>query len=186
MNPRIQQILVELGVTRTGEVAVADIVFNAAFRDACVANSCGKYGTNWSCPPGVGAVETLIARAREFSRGLVIQTVWPLEDAFDFDGMMAGCDKHNALFRAAAARLAPLLAARGGDTPPCLALSAGGCTQCERCTYPDGAPCRFPERRSVSLEAYGIDVAALLGVAGLSYTNGPNTVSYVGLILHHG
>ena len=175
----LQTALEELGVTRYGEVAVADLVFHAAFREACASNQCGKYGTNWACPPGVGAPEALEARARRFTRGLVIQTVWPIADPFDFDGMLAGGDKHNALFRRVAARVAPLLTA--GET---LALSAGACTACDACTYPSGQPCRQPHKAMASLESYGIDVAALIERAGLSYSNGPDTVSYVGVLLY--
>lgn len=175
----VREILKRLGVTRTGVVPVPSIVFSEAFRAACEANQCGQYGANWACPPGVGAPAELIERARRFREGLVVQTVWPLEDAFDFDGMMAGKDKHTAVFRDVFERIGPLLP--GTEK---LALCAGACAVCEPCTYPSGEPCRFPERAMSSLEAYGIDVAALIASAGLSYNNGANTVSYVGLILY--
>jgi len=178
LNDRAKSALADLGITRYGVVPVAEIVFNEAFREACASNQCGKYGTNWACPPGVGAPAALIARARRFRNGLVVQTVWPLEDAFDFDGMMAGGQKHNALFRRAMAQVTPLFSV--GET---LALSAGACSLCETCTYPSGQPCRLPDQALSSLEAYGVDVAALISCAGLSYSNGPSTVSYVGLIL---
>ncbi|MDR2849652.1 MAG: DUF2284 domain-containing protein [Verrucomicrobiota bacterium] len=178
MTAELQRLLAELGATHVGEVAVADIVFNPVFLDACVANQCRKYGTNWACPPGVGAPAGLIARARRFTRGLVVQTVWPLEDMFDYDGMMAGREKHNAVFRRAVPRAAPLL-----TSGPVLALSAGACAVCAACTFPSGEPCRFPEKAMSSLEAYCIDVTALIDAAGLAYSNGPDTVSYVGLLL---
>lgn len=174
----MKKIMEELGVTRYGVVPVVKIVFNEAFRMSCESNQCGKYGTNWSCPPGVGEPDELMRRALRFEHGLVIQTVWPLEDAFDFEGMMAGGEKHNALFRQAVERVAPALSA--GET---LALSAGACSVCDTCTFPSGEPCRQPDRALASLESYGIDVAQLIKLGGLSYTNGPNTVSYVGLIL---
>ena len=170
--------LAETGVTRFGLVRCADVVFSTAFRAACEANACGQYGTNWACPPGVGEPVALIEQARRFRHGLVIQTVWPLEDAFDFDGMMAGKDRHMELFRRAAERVSPLLPAGGR-----LVLGAGACAVCPACTYPSGQPCRFPDQAMSSLEAYGIDVAALIASAGLSYNNGPDTVSYVGLVL---
>jgi predicted metal-binding protein len=66
---------------------------------------------------------------------------------------------------------------------PMLALSAGACERCETCAYTRGEPCRMPDQMIASLEAYCIDVAALLEVAELRYNNGPGTVSYVGLIL---
>ena len=108
----------------------------------------------------------------------MIQTVWPIEDAFDIDGMLAAGDRHNALFRRAVGALGPRLAAGGF-----LALSAGACSACETCTYPAGEPCRRPGQAVASLEAYGIDVARLIACSGLAYVNGPNTVSYVGLLL---
>ena len=177
----IRQALAELGVTRIGEVAVSDIVFNPAFRDACAMNQCGKYGTNWACPPAVGEPAIVEARARQFTRGLVMQTVWPLEDEFDFDGMMAGHDKHTELFRKAVTRVVPLLS--DTETPPHLALCAGACSLCETCTFTSGKPCRYPDQAMSALEAYDIDATALITSAGLSYNNGPATVSYIGLLL---
>jgi predicted metal-binding protein len=174
----MKKIMEELGVNRYSVVPVNKIVFSDAFRAACESNQCGKYGTSWSCPPGVGKPSDLIECASKFKNGLVIQTVWPLEDAFDFDGMMAGGEKHNALFRKTVERVTPVLSA--GET---LSLSAGACSLCETCTFPSGEPCRQPEKALASLESYGVDVAHLLSLGGLSYTNGPNTVSYVGLIL---
>jgi predicted metal-binding protein len=178
LEAQTEAILAELGITRFGVVSVADMVFSEAFRAACESNQCGKYGTNWACPPGVGESGELIGKARRFRQGLVIQTVWPLEDMFDFDGMMAGGQKHNALFRKAVAQVMPRLSA--GEK---LALSAGACSVCDTCTYPAREPCRLPEQALSSLEAYGIDVAHLISLSGLSYNNGPNTVSYVGVIL---
>ena len=178
VDEKMNAVLAELNVTLHGVVPVSAMVFDVAFRAACEANQCGKYGTNWSCPPGVGEPAALIECARRFKSGLVIQTVWPIEDMFDFDGMMAGGLSHNALFRRVVARVAPLLPS--GEK---LALSAGACAVCETCTFPVGQPCRRPEQAMASLESYGIDVARLIESSGLSYNNGPNTVSYVGVIL---
>lgn len=176
MTQIFHDMLTELGITLFGEIATEAIVFNPVFRDACATNQCGKYGSNWACPPGVGTPEDLAARARRFTRGLVIQTVWPLTDAFDLEGMMDAAARHNALFRRVAARVAAHLT-------PTLALSAGACELCNSCTYTRGEPCCLPDQAIASLEAYCIDVAALLDAAGLRYNNGPDTVSYVGLIL---
>lgn len=176
MTQTFHNILADLGITRFGDIAVDALVFNPVFRDACAMNQCGKYGTNWACPPGVGSPDALAARARRFTRGLVIQTVWPLTDAFDLEGMMDAAARHNALFRRVAAHIA-------AHQTPTLALSAGACEGCEPCTYARGEPCCLPDQAIASLEAYCIDVAALLDAAGLRYNNGPGTVSYVGLIL---
>ncbi len=176
MTQTFHAILDELGVSRFGEIPVDAILFNPVFRDACAANQCGKFGTNWACPPGVGTPDELAAQVRRFTRGLVIQTVWPLTDAFDFECMMDAAAQHNTLFRRIAARMAE-------QTTPMLALSAGACDLCGTCAYQIGEPCRHPSQAIASLEAYCVDVAALLDAAGLRYNNGPDTVSYVGLIL---
>jgi len=69
------------------------------------------------------------------------------------------------------------------DLPRVLHLTAGACGVCERCGKEDGIPCRFPDRATSSLEAYGIHVARLSESAGMKYINGVNTVTYFGAIL---
>ena len=70
------------------------------------------------------------------------------------------------------------------ESPQKLTLSAGACSLCKECSYIHDSPCPIPERAFGALEAYGVDVAALLKQCGLTYNNGPNTVSYVGVILY--
>ena len=57
------------------------------------------------------------------------------------------------------------------------------CKICKECTYPDGEECRFPDKAVASVEAYCIDVNALVTSCDIPYINGPNTVSFVGLFL---
>lgn len=178
-STQIIEKLTNLGIKHYGIVPVSEIIFNDAFREVCASNQCGKYNTNWACPPGVGETTALFARARQFQYGMVIQTVWPLEDQFDLDGMMNGGKQHNVLFKRVRDQITLLFA-----TNPILALSAGACSMCETCTYPAGTPCRLPDQAIASLESYCIDVARLIASSGLSYRNGANTVSYVGLILY--
>ena len=63
-----------------------------------------------------------------------------------------------------------------------LLLSNEGCKRCEKCTYPD-APCRFPDKLFHSLEGYGFIVSELAKMAGISYINGENTVTYFGAVM---
>lgn len=180
IDTRVTAALAEIGITRYGAVPVSEMVFSESFRALCATNQCGKYGSSWVCPPGVGPFAELVRQVLRFRHGLVLQTVWPIEDAFDIEGMLAAGAKHNERFRRAAECLKPLLSV-DNDV---LALSAGACTVCGTCTYPSGQPCRYPEKAVASLEAYGIDVARLIASSGLAYSNGTDTVSYVGLILH--
>jgi len=46
-----------------------------------------------------------------------------------------------------------------------------------------GERCSYPGKAVASLEAYCIDVNALLTTCGIPYNNGVNTVSYVSLLL---
>jgi predicted metal-binding protein len=63
-------------------------------------------------------------------------------------------------------------------------LGAGACPVCKKCTYLRGEECVFPDKAIASVEAHGIDVKKLLEDHGMSYVNGANTVSYVGLLLY--
>jgi predicted metal-binding protein len=60
--------------------------------------------------------------------------------------------------------------------------SAGGCTCCKKCAYPD--PCRFPQIAFPSMEAVGVYVSELARRAGLRYNSGENTVTYFTMILY--
>ena len=66
--------------------------------------------------------------------------------------------------------------------PNCLPLTAGSCTICRSCTYPD-KPCRFPNKMLSSMEAYGLLVSAVCEASGLPYYYGPGTLTYSACIL---
>ncbi len=162
------------GATAAALTDVSAVRFDAAFRDACAQNRCGYYGKCWTCPPDVGAIDALMARAQQYTRVLVFQTVGQLEDSFDIEGMAAAATAHNAVTLAFAGTL--------GDLPGLL-LGAGSCRVCERCTKPDGLPCRHPDRAIPSLESYGIAVSELAAACGLKYINGADTVTFFGALL---
>ena len=159
-----------------GIIPVTEIPFRPELRQACAQNVCGNYGKNWMCPPLVGEIEDLIARAKAHEHALIYNKVFPLEDSFDFEGMMAGQkqfkqDVRGIAQRAKAAFAAPLL------------LGAGGCEHCEECAAKRGEPCVSPENAMASLESYGIQVSTLAALCGLNYIGGQNTVTYFGGIL---
>lgn len=98
-----------------------------------------------------------------------------LEDDFDFEGITAAGTHHKQLDRALDEKLCEQGIAHR-------LYSAGGCSLCKKCTYPD-APCRFPDRVHRSMEACGIDVGALAKKCGLRYNNGAQTVTYFSMIV---
>ena len=174
----IQDILFEHGA-RFGEADVSQFRFDPEFRVLCEKNACGYYGACWTCPPDAGSLEELMARVRGYERAIVFQTIYPLEDSFDIEGMHEASLRHNWLVQA----VQTAVKASGEDA---LVLGAGACGVCKTCTKREGKPCRSSERAVLSLEACGVDVSQLAKLAGLKYINESNTVTYFGVLLHHG
>ena len=79
----------EAGASNAAVIEVKDITFRPEFRDACKQNFCGKYNTNWGCPPACGTIEDMMAQAQSYPYALVYQTVSLLEDSFDYEGMQS-------------------------------------------------------------------------------------------------
>lgn len=172
MKAKILEIVKEKAF-QFAEIETKDLVFDEFVVNACKANYCGKYGKSWVCPPALGSLDELKAKILKHEKALVYTTKHNLEDSFDFEGMMAAKEEHvniDLLFQNEVTAL-------GG-----FALGAGGCSKCERCTYPD-SPCRFPDIAKPSVEAHGIDVTKLATTANINYHNGVNTVTYFTLIL---
>ncbi|MGI5893576.1 MAG: DUF2284 domain-containing protein [Candidatus Merdivicinus sp.] len=167
----------ESGFTNAGLITIDRIPFDPVFRKACEANQCGKYGKCWTCPPSVGPIEELIARAKKYPYAIVYQTIGEIEDSYDFEGMMAVAANHNKNTRDFIEKTA---ANWKGNF---LHLSAGGCHNCERCSKLDEEPCRFPDKALASLEAYGVAVSQLAPRVNMKYINGVNTVTYFGMCL---
>lgn len=166
------------GANNAADIKVSDIPFRREFRDACAKNTCGRYGTCWMCPPDVGDIDEMIARAKKYEHAFVFQYVGKLEDSFDIEGMQDAAKVHNDITQALVRELGPKL----GDF---IKLGAGACHVCERCARRDDMPCRYPEEALASLESYGIAVSELAALCGMKYINGANTVTYFGGLLYN-
>lgn len=159
-------------------VETSSIKFYEDVRKACERNVCGKYDTNWMGPPAIGPVRELKKRVLRYGRGLLLQTVHQTAGSFDMKGMLHAAAEHGAVFRNFLRRVK--------DKYPdedILALDAGCCSYCDACAYLDGEPCPYPDQALSSLEAYGMDVAALMKDAHLPYNHGKRAVGFVGLLL---
>ncbi len=176
MKDRFAALAIEMGADKVYVLPVSEIPFDAGLREFCVANRCGHYNRNYACPPSVGEPDAVIAQAKKYSGALIFQTISPLEDSFDFEGMMEAGANHTKLTDCVYAHIKL-------DHPDCMSLSAGGCSICERCAKMDDLPCRFPEKATSSLEAYCINVSSLAEKCGMKYINGVNTVTYFSAIL---
>jgi predicted metal-binding protein len=171
----VEELLRDPAVWEYRIIPTAQIPFAQAVADACKANSCGKYGSCWTCPPGVGHYTQWQQRILQFRTAVVFTCKHPLEDCFDFEGMIEGQRRTmDVLYR-----MQDQLRQSG---LPHLPLGCAGCSLCADCTYPDN-PCRFPDRATVSVEACGIDVVKLSRDTGLRYHNGPDTVTYFCIIV---
>lgn len=174
---QLEEILTEAGLFQFGIMNTADIRFSQEVREMCKANVCQKYGTTWSCPPGVGTVEECRERLLHYEKFLVFSGKYDLEDSFDFEGMMEGMTKFKDSCRVVHNKIKDHFS-------EFLILSNEGCDLCKKCTYPD-ASCRFPERAHGSLEGYGMFVNQLAEQVGINYINGQNTVTYFGGLAYH-
>lgn len=172
-------LALEHGATNAAVISTDKIVLSAEFRKLCASNQCGYYNRCWMCPPFIGEIDDLMAQVRGFSHGLLYQTVYPLEDSFDIEGMFEASHTHSRLSRSLGKLLMPLLNAGA------LHLSCGGCHVCKTCAKQEDKPCRCPEEALSSMEGYGVDVRNTALAAGLKYINGPETVTYFGMILFH-
>ena len=144
-------------------------------RSMCAADRCRSYDKTWSCPPACGSLEDWDERCSRYTSGLILQTVGEREDSYDFEAMMEAAEENKRQTDA----LADALLAEGADF---LLMSAGTCTRCEKCTYPD-APCRFPEKLFPSMEACGLFVSQVCRDNGVPYNYGDEKIAYTCCIL---
>lgn len=151
------------------------LIFRDDVREMCKSGRCGSYGNNWGCPPGCGSVDECRERAAKYDKAIVVQTIGVLEDSFDFEGMGKAAIEH-------CQRMTHMREKIEGELSDVLSLGAGPCKVCGECTCPH-EPCRFPEKRFSSMEAYGLMVSEVCADSGLKYINGENTVTYTGCFL---
>ena len=177
MEQKLSQLIMDCGATGAAVIDQSKIVLNPVFRDICAGNQCGNYGKCWMCPPDNGEVEELMNTIRSFPKAVLYQTIHEIEDSFDFEGMTEASHKHRLMSAEIHERL------RGMMTARYLHLTCGGCHVCKTCAKVTNEPCRFPEKAMSSVEGYCMDVYNTTRSTPLRYTNGPNTVTYFGMVL---
>ena len=160
-------------------IPLSQVTFSQEVRKLCEQNMCGNFGKSWTCPPAVGSIEELQTQISSFTRILLVDKVYPLEDSFDWEGMKKGGRDFQLQLLKFKKRI------KEADPERLFTvLGAGACKLCETCTYREEKPCRKPDHAIVSLEAFGIDVMKMMQESGLKVNNGPNTVTYIGGIFH--
>ncbi len=172
---QLSQMAQEAGFSAWAPLDVSTIELKPEVRDMCAVNSCGQYGKRWSCPPGCGTLEDCAQRLRACTHGILVQTYGDIEDGFDFEAMMEIEGDHKEHFTEMHEALR-----KAGESV--LAIGAGCCTQCAKCTYPE-EPCRFPDKMISSMEAYGMLVLEVCKANGLQYYYGPDKMAYTSCFL---
>lgn len=171
----LQRAVQAVGFEASAPLKVESIHLHPEVREMCAAGKCGQYGCSWSCPPYTGSLEECRAQILRFREGILVQTVQPIEDSFDAEGIMDAERLHKKRFY----EMRDILAA---EYPNLLAIGAGCCTRCEKCACPD-APCRFPEKKVSSMEAYGMLVLEVCKENQLGYYYGAQKIAYTSCFL---
>ena len=172
---QFQAAVADIPLHQLAEVEKSKLVFSDEVRKMCEINSCRQYGRTWMCPPGVGEIAAWKERMFGFKHAFLFSYVGTLEDSFDYESMV----RIKAEFGQIIVKIRRLMEEANAQF---LIFGAGGCQLCEQCTYPD-APCRRPEEATPSVEACGLFIAEMAEPCGLNYINGPNTVTYFGLVM---
>lgn len=171
----IVQKAIDAGFSYAGILYANTLTPREEIRDMCAVNTCGLYGKCWTCPPACGTLEEHITSLSSYQQGILVQTTTILEDDFDYPAMEACSKKHKTIF-------SEFLEILKQDFSDVLALSAGGCTLCPSCTYPN-QPCRNPDRAIASMEAYGLWVSEICKLNHMKYYYGSKTMTYTGCYL---
>ena len=176
MTPeRAKELAAECGFNGIADLDTKTLEFLPEVRDMCAADRCHSYGKTWSCPPACGSIEDWKEKASHYSKGLLLQYIGEREDSFDFEAAMEAGEKCKECLD----KLTALMRADGMDF---LAMGAGTCTKCKKCTYPD-APCRFPETLFPSMEACGLFISKVCTDNNLPYNYGDTRIAFTCCVL---
>ena len=136
----------------------------------CKDNLCGKYGTNWACPPGFS--EHMDSLSEQYDSTLLLSRTFAC-DPRDRDAV----EECNSVMKATLRSVVEHLRSAGIE---CRGFSDGGCDLCQTCAYPD--PCRFPGRIMPSVSAIGIDMGAYLESVGERFEFRDDSVTFYFLV----
>ena len=171
---RIETLAAEVGF-ETAPLDPSILEADPRVRDMCAENKCRRYNVSWSCPPACGSIENLDKRMKKYSSGILLGTIIPVKSRTDVQAWKTGENSHKDHFDTLVRQIRTF----DKDIMP---LAAGSCTRCAKCTYPD-SPCRFPDKLYPSMEACGLFVSRICKQCGMTYNNGPGTITYFSCIL---
>ncbi|MCL2819641.1 MAG: DUF2284 domain-containing protein [Oscillospiraceae bacterium] len=165
----------ECGFTHYTKLDISTLEFRQDIRDMCNAEKCRSYNKSWSCPPACPSLDEMQEKVKNYTNGIIVQTVGDLEDSLDWDGIMEVGAKHKENFGKMRENLSK-------KNPKLLAMGAGECKLCQLCTYPD-KPCRYPDKIEISMEAYGLFVSKVCTDNNIGYNYGQEKIAFTSCFL---
>ena len=173
---KLEQQLSELPLYTYFYVEPGQLEFSDRVRYICQAE-CPRYGKSWACPPGVGSVTACKAKCLGYGECLVIGTVTE-GDLGNMEETLATRPDHEAVTDQVAALLREM-----GVEP--YILSTDSCAICENCTFPQGKPCRHPDRMHPCIESHGINIIPILEENGLEFQYGGDVVTWYSMLFYN-
>ena len=173
----LEQQLSELPLYTFFYIDPAQLEFSDRIRYICQAE-CPRYGKSWACPPGVGSVTECKAKCLGYQECLVVGTITECLDIADIDETLATRPEHEKLTDQVADML------RDMGVEPYI-LSTDSCAICENCTFPEGKPCRHPDRMHPCIESHGINIIPALEENGLEFQYGGNIITWYSMLFYN-
>ena len=138
-------------------------------------HECPMCDRTWACPPAVGSVSRCREKCLSYENCLMIATIVEVDDIADIEQTLATRPGHEAITNEVRDLMRNL-----GVNP--YVLSTEACTECARCAWLDGLPCRHPDRMHPCVESHGINLVPVLEENGMEFQFGANVVTWVSLL----
>ena len=133
------------------------------------------YNKTWACPPAVGSVDACKGKCQSYVNCLMISTITEVEDIASIEQTLATRPEHEAVTH----EVADLIRQQGIEP---FVLSTEACTLCDHCAWPEGKPCRYPEKMHPCVESHGINIIPVLEEQGICFQYGENVVTWISLL----
>lgn len=123
---------------------------------------CPSYGKVWSCPPGVPETQEYL-KGYDTMHVIAVKVVYN-QEAIERSKSLSPSElkeqMDSSYGKVKAAIRETLLAAKNLCVPS-IAVAAGECKICDKCTRTENKPCRFPERLLYSFSALGFNLSEI-------------------------
>ncbi len=153
------------------EIIVEDIIFDPKVQSYCNNSNyqCPNYGHSWTCPPEAPYLEEEVSHYKKFFLIYYEFNLKEYVERIKLEFPKRSEEKiRNSFYRKDIVRdylgkeVNTFLQNYGNSYNEKLILWDGYCRICfkegKNCTYDDGIPCRYPDKKRFSMEAVGIDV----------------------------